>query len=72
MTDTAELREELATVEEEIRELEEAVNQLRGRADGPVDSAEQAQLLTMREEQESFLETLRNRREELLRRLDGA
>jgi chromosome segregation ATPase len=72
MADTAELREELATVEDEIRELETSVEELRVPVDGPVDAAELAQRLTTREEQEALLENLRARRETLQARLGAA
>lgn len=71
MADTAELRAEIETVEEEIRVQEDNVDQLRRDmgSDGPTDAAEQAQLLTTIEEQTALLENLRNRREVLLQRL---
>jgi hypothetical protein len=72
MADTAELRAELATVEDEIRELETSVEELRAPVDGPVDAAELAQRLTTREEQDALLDNLRARREVLQARLGAA
>ena len=71
MADTAELREELRTLEGEIQTQQETVDQLRRDigGDGVLDAPEQAQLLTSVEEQNALLETLQNRRETLRQRL---
>jgi hypothetical protein len=74
MADTAELREELETVEDEIRVQEDNVDQLRRDmgSNDPADGPERAQLLTTVEEQTALLENLRNRREVLQARLESA
>jgi hypothetical protein len=74
MADTAEVRAELETVEDEIHVQEETVDQLRRDMGsvGPTDGPEQASLLTTVEEQTALLENLRNRREVLQQRLESA
>jgi F0F1-type ATP synthase membrane subunit b/b' len=70
---TAALRQELRDVEQELAQLRESAADLRRRIgerwDEPTDSAERATLITTAEEQETFIEVLENRREDLIRRL---
>ncbi|MEO3809456.1 hypothetical protein ABGB17_10700 [Sphaerisporangium sp. B11E5] len=68
-----ELREKLQEVEEDLVRLRQSAKEVRerigDRSDAPTDTAEQAQMITMAEEQEALVENLEARRENLLRRL---
>jgi hypothetical protein len=67
------LRDELRLVDEELTGLREEVAQLRGqfggRADGPLDPAENAAAITAVEGQEALIDVLERRREDLVRKL---
>lgn len=67
------LREQLRTVDEELRELRRTAAQLRaqigGRSDGAVDLEDSASAITGAEEQEALIAALEVRREGLLKRL---
>ena len=70
---TAQLRQELALVEEELTRLRTTAAELRRqigeRSVEPTDSAKRSLLITEAEEQEAFIAALERRREELLQRL---
>jgi hypothetical protein len=69
----SELRAELKDLEERLTELRQVVRSLRQRIgerwDSPTDMTERAMLVEQAEEQEAFLNTLRARRDDMLRRL---
>jgi chaperonin cofactor prefoldin len=70
---TAELREELRRVEEELAQLRETAAAIRRQVGerwfDPTDAEERTQLITTAEEQEAFIAELEDRRKELLQRL---
>ena len=70
---TAQLREELGLVEEELARVRttapERRRQIGERSDDPTDPAERSLLITEAEEQEALIAVLERRREELLQRL---
>jgi hypothetical protein len=70
---TAQLREELAVVEEELTRLRTTAAELRRqigeRGSEPTDPAERSLLISEAEEQEALIAVLDRRREELLQRL---
>jgi hypothetical protein len=70
---TAQLREELRLVEEELTRLRTTAAELRRqigeRSYEPTDPAERSRLITEAEEQEALIAVLERRREELLQRL---
>lgn len=72
----SELREELDEVDAQIERLSREAAQMReeiGQSwDAPTDSAERAVLLTNVEQQEALIANLRDRREQILRRLGSA
>ncbi|WP_433499136.1 hypothetical protein ACQP1K_01910 [Sphaerimonospora sp. CA-214678] len=74
--DESELKAELDEVEARIERLSRDAAQMReeiGQSwDAPTDSAERAVLLTNVEQQEALIGNLRNRREQILRRLGSA
>ncbi len=72
---TAQLREELGLVEEELTQLRTTAAELRRqigeRSYEPTDPAERSLLITEAEEQEALIAVLERRREDLLQRQRG-